>query len=259
MRPPTATRDGMRDHLERAVELATEQGRPAARCEVLARLALEAARLGAERGDEDLLELAERAATEAKATPRCSLPGTRRGARRRDAALAEVALARGIRAAAAAGAWAPSEYLQAAAHEDLLLEILLPLAPGGPGRRHRRGEQVSPDLPSSAGLQVGPADAGRGRPGPMVRGPIGRESADWSGRSRRRRSDRGAARPPRSTRTIAGLLDLLTEGLDQQGDRRGARRSGAGCRHAPGADVRADRRLVTGRGDGVRVPERLVL
>ena len=54
--------EGMREHLERAVRLATEQGRPAARCEALARLALEAALLGAERADEELLALAERSA-----------------------------------------------------------------------------------------------------------------------------------------------------------------------------------------------------
>ncbi len=47
--------EGMREHLERAVRLATEQGRPAARCEALARLALEAALLGADRSDEELL------------------------------------------------------------------------------------------------------------------------------------------------------------------------------------------------------------
>src|SRR5207245_643947 len=34
--------DGMRLHVERAVQLATERGRPAARCESLARLAVEA-------------------------------------------------------------------------------------------------------------------------------------------------------------------------------------------------------------------------
>ena len=37
--------EGMRDHLEQAVTLATEGGRAAARCEALARLAIEAARL----------------------------------------------------------------------------------------------------------------------------------------------------------------------------------------------------------------------
>ncbi len=57
---------GMREHFDRALRAATEQGRSAARCEILARLALESARLGAERGDEELLVLAERSAGEAK-------------------------------------------------------------------------------------------------------------------------------------------------------------------------------------------------
>jgi hypothetical protein len=37
--------EGMRDHLEKAVTLATEGGRASARCEALARLAIEASRL----------------------------------------------------------------------------------------------------------------------------------------------------------------------------------------------------------------------
>src|SRR5439155_11696390 len=53
---------GMRRHLERAVELATEGGAPAAQCEALARLAIESARLGVEGGDADLIALAESAA-----------------------------------------------------------------------------------------------------------------------------------------------------------------------------------------------------
>src|SRR6185503_14606286 len=52
--------EGMRRHLEQAVSLATQQGRPAARCEALARLGLEAARLGARSGDDELLDLSER-------------------------------------------------------------------------------------------------------------------------------------------------------------------------------------------------------
>ncbi len=53
---------GMREHLERAARLATEQELPAASCEALALLALESARLGCARGDESLLSLADRSA-----------------------------------------------------------------------------------------------------------------------------------------------------------------------------------------------------
>src|SRR5258705_6696110 len=58
--------DGMRRHLEQAIALATSQGRASARCEALARLAIESARLGAANGDGELLELAERSANAPK-------------------------------------------------------------------------------------------------------------------------------------------------------------------------------------------------
>jgi tetratricopeptide (TPR) repeat protein len=65
---------GMREHLERAVELATQQGRSAARCEASSWLAVEAARLGSQSADEELLQLAERAASQVKEMA-ASLPG----------------------------------------------------------------------------------------------------------------------------------------------------------------------------------------
>ena len=86
----------MREHLGRAVRLATEQGRPAARCEALAGLALEAATLGAERADEELLALAEQSAKDAKELMGV-LPGHPPWGAEADAALAQVALARGER------------------------------------------------------------------------------------------------------------------------------------------------------------------
>ncbi len=81
--------DGMREHLERAVQLATEQGRPAARCEALARLALEAAALGrgarrrrAARGRRALGQRGE-GAHEGPAGPSSLGSRGRRGTRRR--------------------------------------------------------------------------------------------------------------------------------------------------------------------------------
>jgi DNA-binding NarL/FixJ family response regulator len=56
--------ESMTQHLTRAVNLATEQSRPAARAEALAWLALESARLGARDGDEHLLAAAQQAAGE---------------------------------------------------------------------------------------------------------------------------------------------------------------------------------------------------
>ena len=55
------------ERLERALELATEQGTEAGRCEVLARLALELAQLAWSRRDEELIRTAERRADQAAA------------------------------------------------------------------------------------------------------------------------------------------------------------------------------------------------
>jgi DNA-binding CsgD family transcriptional regulator/tetratricopeptide (TPR) repeat protein len=119
--------EAMRAHLERAVQLATEQGRPAARCESLATLASEAARLGAERADEELLALAEKSAKEAKELVGV-LPGHPPWGAGADAALAQVALARGDHVAAAAAARSAFAALHAAHLEDLFLRIVLPAA-----------------------------------------------------------------------------------------------------------------------------------
>jgi tetratricopeptide (TPR) repeat protein/DNA-binding CsgD family transcriptional regulator len=118
---------GMRSHLERAAKVATEQGLPAARCEALALLALEAARFGAGGHDEDLLTVAEHSAEETKSIA-VALPGHPPWGAQADAALAVVALARGDTPAAAEHAAAAVEALQSALHEDLHLEILVPLA-----------------------------------------------------------------------------------------------------------------------------------
>jgi tetratricopeptide (TPR) repeat protein/DNA-binding CsgD family transcriptional regulator len=118
---------GMREHMERAVRLATEQGRPAARCEALARLALEAATLGKDRADDDLLALAEQSAQEAKELLSL-LPGHPPWGAEADAALALVALARGGSDEAATAARAVFAALQAAHREDFFLHIVLPAA-----------------------------------------------------------------------------------------------------------------------------------
>ena len=110
-----------------SVRLATEQGRPAARCEALARLALEAALLGADRADEELLALAERSAQDAKELMDV-LPGHPPWGAEADAALAQVALARGESEAAIAAARSAIGALRAAHFEDLFLPIVLPAA-----------------------------------------------------------------------------------------------------------------------------------
>ena len=116
-----------RRHLERAVELATEQGNAAGRCEALAQLALETVRLGAERDDAELLEVAERSARAAAALA-VDLPGHPPWGAQADAGLARIALARGDTDAALDHARAAGAGLLAAHQEDLHLDILLPIA-----------------------------------------------------------------------------------------------------------------------------------
>ncbi|MGH2467968.1 MAG: AAA family ATPase [Candidatus Limnocylindrales bacterium] len=123
---------GTREHLERAVTIATETGRASARCEALARLSLEAARLvtvGAREGDPDpaLIELVERSAAQVKELLPL-LPGHGPWGAQADAALAAVALARGDGAAAVMAGGATFEALQAALHEDVSLDIVVPAA-----------------------------------------------------------------------------------------------------------------------------------
>jgi DNA-binding CsgD family transcriptional regulator len=114
----------MRRHLERAVQLATEQGRPAGRCQALSLLALKAARLGAERDDQDLLALAERSARDAKGLMEI-LPGHPPWGMEADAALAQVKLAKGEPEQAVELARAAIVGLIEARHEDLPVDALI--------------------------------------------------------------------------------------------------------------------------------------
>jgi DNA-binding CsgD family transcriptional regulator len=124
--------EGMRRHLERAVAMATEEGRASGRCEALARLAIEAARLvarGAVGGAPEaaLMELVERSAAQVQELLPL-LPGHAPWGAEADAALATVALVRGDIAGAATAAGAALEELQAGLHEDASLEIVIPAA-----------------------------------------------------------------------------------------------------------------------------------
>ena len=116
---------GMRTHLERAVELASAQGRPSSRCEALTRLAVESARLGLETGDTELLAVAERSAEQAKALVG-SLPGHPPWGPECDAALASVYRARGEAEAAVGAAFAAVQALEASQHEDVYPDVLIP-------------------------------------------------------------------------------------------------------------------------------------
>jgi DNA-binding CsgD family transcriptional regulator/tetratricopeptide (TPR) repeat protein len=174
--------DGLRKHLGRAVELATEQGRPAARCEALARLALEAAALGAERADEELLELAERSARDAKELTGV-LPGHPPWGAEADSALARVALARGEPERAAEAARSAFAALQAAHREDVFLGIVLPAARVllEAGTEEER-EMVRSRMTLYAAL-IAQRITDEGVRVRWFRGPLGQELSRLSGRS----------------------------------------------------------------------------
>jgi DNA-binding NarL/FixJ family response regulator len=126
---------GMRRHLEQAIEMATRQGRSAARCEAIARLALEAARLGSELGDTELLDLAERSAAQVKEISG-SLSGHPLWSAQADSAITQVALARGQLERAVAAAGAAMQAIMEAMNEDANFDIVLPasraILAGGP-------------------------------------------------------------------------------------------------------------------------------
>jgi DNA-binding CsgD family transcriptional regulator len=117
----------MREHLERAVELATEQGSPAARCEALARLAIETARLGGRQRDDELLALAEGAAQQAIELAG-SLPGHPPWRAQAHAALTYVRSTRAEADGALESARSALRDITASGQTELFLEIWLPCA-----------------------------------------------------------------------------------------------------------------------------------
>jgi DNA-binding CsgD family transcriptional regulator len=205
--------EGMRRHLEAAVELATSQGRASERCEALARLALEAARLGAAAGDDSLLELAERSANAAKKIA-AVLPGHPVWAPQAEGALSAVALARGDIPGAVDAAGAAIEALRASGHEDGSLEIVLPVArailAGGPPEM--QGFVMGYLRIMLARIAQGTLDeAIRVR---WLRGPVGRELVALVGSldAPVASTTGGAADAPGISDVDRRLLQLLTEG-----------------------------------------------
>jgi DNA-binding NarL/FixJ family response regulator len=206
--------EGMREHLERAVRLATDQGRPAARCEALAKLACEAAALGAAQENESLLALAERSAHEAKELMNV-LPGHPPWGAEADAALAEIFLARGDDAAAADAARSAFEALRASHSEDLSLRILLSaaraLARGGSDEERElvRGQLA---VVASVIAQRTTDEDVRVR---WFRGPLGRELSALTGGSHGERTMEQAVSAVPGAELEDGdprLLWLLIEG-----------------------------------------------
>jgi DNA-binding CsgD family transcriptional regulator len=197
--------EGMRRHLEQAIALATQQGRSAARCEALARLALESARLGRASGDEELLELAERSAAQVKEIAG-SLSGHPTWRAQADAAVCQVAFTRGQFERAVAAAGAAMKALMEAMNEDANLDIVLPssraiLAAGPPEMQAQVRGWLQMQLSRIAQGTVDEDMRVR-----WLRGPLGRELVKLAGSL-----DEAAGHP---AATLTSTVDL--SGLDDE-------------------------------------------
>ena len=215
----------MRDHLEQAINLAVQEGRTAARCEATARLALEAARLGVQSGDAELLEVAEQAAAQVKEMVG-SLPGHPPWGAQADAALAQVAFSRGEAERALAAAGAAIQSLEQAATEDALLDVVLPvsrivLEVGPPELQAQVRGWLQHLLSRTAQGTIDEEMRAR-----WLRGPVGRELVELAGPLDRSPEVGAAAGDPSAARDESAaesrleqmdeadrqLLHLLTQG-----------------------------------------------
>jgi DNA-binding CsgD family transcriptional regulator len=171
--------EGMRRHLERAVELAVEARQPAARCEALARLAVSCAALGAARRDDELLDAAEGAARMASEVA-VGLPGHPPWAAEADAALSQIALTRGRKEEAAEHARSAIGRLRSANHEDRHFDVLLPAARALLAVEAPEWEQLQPFLATSLAMIVQRTmdEDLRVR---WLRGPVGRALTELAG------------------------------------------------------------------------------
>ena len=206
--------DGMRAHLERAVEQATNSGFAAARAEALARLALEAARLGAEQHDPSLLELAERSAAEVKELVPV-LPGKPPWATQADAALTRVALARGDTEDALTAARSAMGWMSSAHRDDWFPEILIPVAEAAMAGGTDEERVLVKTMLTAMLAMVAQRTLDQDLRVRWFRGPVGRAISDLSG------SSEDAADARRFALDNVGddeerLLRMLTQGLTNQ-------------------------------------------
>ena len=122
-----AAAGGDADRMRRHLEKAAEDERPSSRCEALSHLAWQSVRLGAEKNDAALLELAERSANQVlELAP--TLTGHPPWPAQAEAVLATIALSHGDKDQAAEFARAAQQRMMGAAQEDWHLTILLPVA-----------------------------------------------------------------------------------------------------------------------------------
>ena len=222
----------MRRHLERAVAMATEGGRASARCEALARLAIEvagfvgrdasggAATTDGGVSDPELVELVERSAAQVKELSSL-LPGHAPWGAQADAALATVALVRGDVAGAADSGGAAVQALQAGLHEDANLEIVLPSARAIFAGASPEVQEFARDHLQSTLSRIAQGTADESIRVRWLSGPIGRQLVELAGPVDTRSPDSAAATGsgPEARFESADLddaerrlLQLLTEG-----------------------------------------------
>jgi len=203
---------GMRSHLERAVAMATAQGKASARSETLARLAAEAARLGKATGDEELLGVAEEAANQVKDLA-ASLSGHPQWPLEAEAALATVHMARGDTDAALAAARSAVQGLVDTNHEDRYFDVTLPAgevlaAAASPEELAFARSYMQLEL--SRIVQGTLDDEIRAR---WLRGPVGSRLVSLAGEPISREASVPAGATPDMDDADRVLLQALTEGL----------------------------------------------
>ncbi len=225
--------EGMRRHLERAVAMATEGGRASARCEVLARLAIEASRLAAAAPagttdqaaggsidlDPALVELAEQAAAQVEELLPL-LPGSCAVGRAGFGGTRDAGPGPGRRAGSGGGRRCGARGAPGRASRGHQPRDHDPRLQGGARGRAARGPGLPPFVSPGDPVADRPGHGRRGRPRALAHGP-GRARA---GRARRTDGPRGPRprRPsPAVRRATSGpslddddrlLLQLLTEG-----------------------------------------------
>jgi DNA-binding CsgD family transcriptional regulator len=203
---------GMRDHLDRAVSMATAAGKASARCEALSRLAVEAARLGKANGDQDLLGVAEDAANQVKDLAG-SLSGHPQWPLEAEAALATVHMARGDTNAALAAAGTAISGLVETNHEDRYFDVTLPagevLAAAAPPEEFAFARSYM-QLELSRIVQGTLDEEIRAR---WLRGPVGSRLVALAGEPIMRDASAPAGAVPDIDADDRVMLQLLTEGM----------------------------------------------
>ncbi len=224
--------EGMRRHLEQAVAMADGGGGASARCEALACLAIEAARLvvsgmsdgsAAAEGsapDPALVELVEQSAARVKEL-QVLLPGHAPWEAQADAALATIALARGDIGAAVIAGGAAFQALQAGLHEDTSLEIVIPAARAVFAGAPPEVQGFVRDFLRSTLSRIAQGTADESIRVRWLTGPIGRELVELAGPMDAPALEAAVGAEPGSAAPAAGtslddrerrLLQLLTEG-----------------------------------------------